>query len=356
MSIAGQQIKGDKVNNAMPIVVVSNLSFHLAELGKIKIGGLSVESRTSASGRQYFLPEKYDYFVITSNERDSNKRLIVDQALMSKIGTKPKTLNVNLLYDNPLKNLSSFYGYYAGARKICWGDGKVAQRRKYIEKGEVENPTTKKKEKAKEWLNEWDNIPCKLDECKVYQAGQCKMHGILSVIIKESEIVGGVYRFRTSSQSTIRYLYSSMAFLGSITQGILAGIPFQLVLRPETKNAKDNQRHLVYTVNLVYPGSIEDLRKKAIAVTTQRSQDFAVMTKLAHSLEALPLETAVEEAEAQQEFEPENTDVDPAKAGIKADGQATSPASGNPNTDAKPANPKDKKTSQVQLPLKKGDS
>lgn len=285
-------------------LIVKDLFLNLAELGKIKIGGLG-EERTARSGKAYKLPQKLDHFVITKNVRDSGGRLIIDTTIMDKLDADPKSIAVTLLYDDPRKNLVSFYALYSGGYRVCWGDGETAQRRGYKDR------KNDKGETIREYSDDWKKITCPLRECPEWKANRCKMHGILSVVLRESPVVGGVYRFRTTSRNSIQYLYSSMAFLGKIAYNVLAGLPLRLVIQPETREAKGHGRVLIQTVNLLYDGSMEDLRNKALEVAQTRATVHIEMKQIESQIKALPDESNAEQYAIEQEYHPESREIVP---------------------------------------------
>jgi hypothetical protein len=284
-----------------PTIVGAGLYLNLREKGHIKIGGLKKEVKIAKeSKREWHQPEKYDHFVITTMERDSGDRLVVNEEIMKSLPKNPKKLHILFLFDDPKKNLLSYYALYAGTKKICWGDGlRDGERRRY--KGEGKNRV---------WLNEWDDIECDVATCKHRESGECKMHGVLTALLVDDPTVGGVYRFRTTGTNSVRYLYSTMALIQNIAHKVLSGIPLLLTVQPETKTDKTHKKRLIYTVGLEFDGTIPELRATAIEAAKARSTVAIEMRDIREQIKALPDETETEERAIAQEFSPDTQDAE----------------------------------------------
>jgi len=232
----------------------------LCELGKIKIGGKG-EKVISKYGKEFYRPEKYDHFVITKTERGQDEKFLIDDGIMKKIGDHCTELDVILLFDEIELNFPHWLAYYEGKSCKCSGDGEKARERIFNEQGEV---------------IEIKDIDCKPDGCPNFREERCKPHGVLSVVLKEMNALGGVYKFRTGSWNSIQNLLGSMQMIRFTTGGILAGIPLKLVLRPQTVQPEGSKKtQVVYTVNLEFRGStdrpvLEQLIDSAIEIAERR--------------------------------------------------------------------------------------
>lgn len=213
--------------------MIKNLPIRLAEVGKIKIGRKG-EERQGKKGA-YHLPEKVDYFIITTMEKDgSNFR--VDEPLMSKLdskNSKPRQLKIALPYDRIDLNFFTEYGLYMGRKRLCFGNGEKATRIFLDE-------NTKKEDHREE-------VKC---PCEFLESGKCKAHGILSAILRDNFKLGGVYQFRTTSINSIMNIMSGLTQIQQFTQGILAMMPLVMSLQPQTVVDKDNHTRTIYAVNI----------------------------------------------------------------------------------------------------------
>jgi len=266
---------------------IKTLTPRLAEMGKIKIGGKGEERKSQKTGKIYRLPQKLDHFIITTNERNSKGDLIVDEAIMRKLGEKPTELDVMLLYDDIELNSPHYFSYYEGRTCKIRCDGETAQVRR--EDGS------------------WEEKPC---QCQLRDKPLCKPTGILQVILKEAETTGGVYVFRTHSWHSVNNIVSAMRLIQQITGGILAGIPLKLKLIPRTME-HDGGTNTNYVVTLAYDGPPQNLMQHAQQLAQVRANSMIELKKL-KALEAARIEQLEAEdidAEAEdviQEYFPEN--------------------------------------------------
>lgn len=216
--------------------MIKNLPIRIAEIGKIKIGRKGKEMTTRDGNRKYKLPEKVDYFIITTLNRGEDGNFIPDLNLLKKLdpkNSKPRRLKIALPYDKIELNMFTEYSYYAGRKRVCFGDGEKATR--------IHLDKETKKEKSREIVS----CPC---ECK--ETGKCKPHGILSLILRDNFQLGGVYQFRTTSYNSIMNIISGLNQIQKMTQGILAMIPLVMSLQPQTVKDKDNIDRRIYAVNI----------------------------------------------------------------------------------------------------------
>lgn len=266
---------------------ISQLQPRLCEIGKIKIGELS-ERRTTGGRR---LPRKLDHFVITSLLRDEEGDLLLDEEMNKKIGENCRELDIYLAYDSPELNMPTFYGYFTQSKLRCMGDGVTALRTK--EEGDKEE------------------IVCNPKTCEAFKQKQCKPYGRLSVILSSADRVGGAYIFRTTSWNTLRNILTSMAFIRTITGGVLAGVQLCMKLvamQVQPKNLGHTVR--IYTVNIEYKGGMEQLKgvaeqeiKRRIQMGTNMKQIEAEDSK--EIAERVREEAEERAAEISQEFNPE---------------------------------------------------
>lgn len=230
------------------------LAPRLAEVGRIKIGGLG-EKRKAKNGNDFQLPVRFDHFVITKMERGPDGNFARDEQIHKVVGDKPTELRVVLLANDPELNFRTELAFYAGAKCLCRGDGERAE--------EVQANGTRISRECPcprlDMHNE-EKTKCKPHEEKT----KCKPHGVLSVILAESTIAGGVWRFSTTSWNTVRNLTSSLKFLSLCTGGKLAGIP--LILRYYKKQATkpDGSPTTIGVVGLFFAGSTASLLDSAI--------------------------------------------------------------------------------------------
>ena len=267
-------------------MMIHGLSPRLAEIGKIKIGTLSDKM---VKGRR--LPEKLDHFVVTSLLRDDCGDLLIDEEMTKKIGNSCQELPIYLCYDDPSLNFTTFYGHFTQSRLQCMGNGITASRT--LESGDKEE------------------ITCNPKTCEAYQKKQCKPYGRLSVILADASRVGGCYVLRTTSWNSIRNILTSMSFIRTITGGILAGIKLKMRLIPMQVQPRDMGRTVkIYTVNIEYGGSWEELKDEAAKEMRRRVQLGTNMKQIESGDREMIAEQVKTEAEEQaveisQEFNPE---------------------------------------------------
>ena len=272
---------------AQPDLIIQSLTPRLAEVGKIKIGGKS-ERKT---GTGFLLPEKYDHFEIATLMKDAEGRLVMDDEMNKVIGEGCKALDIYLCYDDPTMNMPTFYSWFVKSKLVCMGNGENAMRTQ-------EDGSKEERE-------------CNPKQCAAYKEKRCKPYGRLSVILASANRIGGTYIFRTTSWNTIRNVLSSMAFIRTITGGVLAGIPLRMTLLPMTVNPHDVGHNVkIYVVNIEFSGKMDDLKQSA-AIEVERRMQLGMNMK---SIEAADtgfikshvVEEAEEEAEdIAEEFAPE---------------------------------------------------
>jgi len=230
----------------------------LPERGKIKIG-IKGRMITSQHGAQFQPPQKLDHFLITTLARGGDDNFLRDEEMHERLGDKPTEIPIRLLYDSPELNFPTRYAAYKGRTLWCSGDGEKAQRLKQDASGHFEL-----------------DCPCHLSDPtytpKRGEPPRCKMNGALSVIIDGASGLGGVWKLRTTSYNSITGLLSSMAFLRSITGGILANIPLRLRVQPkQAANPSDGSSVLIYIVTLDFDGDMAALQQLGHQIALDRA-------------------------------------------------------------------------------------
>ncbi|MDP2363410.1 MAG: hypothetical protein Q8M94_06525, partial [Ignavibacteria bacterium] len=249
----------------------------LKEIGKIKIGRKS--NKTTASGHR--LPEKFDHFEIVGLVKNEQGNFPHDP-IMNTLGESPKELNVFLLYNDLTLNFPTRYNAYKGGKCLCKGDGEKA--------------TT----------IDGDEIVCNPETCPAFQDNGCKVNGILSCILADSPALGGVYKFRTGSFYSVRSILSSLMFISTLTGGVLSMIPLKLTVTPMQVTPK-GQMQTVYIVNVIFPGTMQNLLEATVKVSQYQSGMRAQIQQLEATAKlALAQPESEEEQKAyQEEFMPE---------------------------------------------------
>jgi len=240
--------------------MLAGITPRFIEIGLIKIGELG-EERVSRSGNAWRVPKKLDHFIITSKERgpDGNfvKRDDIMGALRSGAPANGARVNkdgnlvgipIQLLYNTPSLNLFARYAAFDKKRCVCSsGDGITGKR--VLKNGKTEDVGC---------MCEWLTVPG--DD----GTRRCKPNGKLSVVIRGIRQVGGCFTLRTTSWNTISSIYGSLVYIESITSGVLSGINFQLVVFPQSVVSPDGKQQTAQIVSIVYPGTVDELRKSAL--------------------------------------------------------------------------------------------
>lgn len=238
---------------------IVNILPRLPEVGKIKIGKKG-DMRKSKEGKDFQLPQKSDHFTITTLDKGPDNNFIRDNKLHEIVGPSPTVLDVQLLYDDPVLNFQTRYVCYIGVKIWCSGNGQEAERF---------DSTFKNRQMAQ--------CPCERVDPEYEGKEKCKPSGVLSVVLAQSQIVGGVWKLRTTSYNSVVNILSSMAMIYRITGGVLSGIPLQLTLSKKSSVIpKTGMPTAFYIVGLVYQGSIKQLAeqgvKYALEMATYREQ------------------------------------------------------------------------------------
>jgi hypothetical protein len=230
--------------------MIKNFIPRLAEIGKIKIGGKG-EKRKSPNGKEFQIPVGFEHFVITTMEKDASNNFKQDKHIMEKIGKNATEIDISLLYDNISLNFLNSYAFYIGKKCICRGNGETAER-------------TDKNDNV-------STVKCDVFQCPYMMDRKCKPNGILSCVLPHSNKVGGVFKFRTTSWYSVQNILSSLMYIATKTNGILAGIPLKLYLSKRATESHGN----VPVVNLM---SCEGEQKllESVVTETKRRKDFNI--------------------------------------------------------------------------------
>ncbi len=258
---------------------IQTLRGRIPEAGKIKIGGKGSKELTAKSGRKYKPPVKFNYIAITTLERGEDGNFKRDKQAIELFGEKPQKIPVVLLFDDPAMNFPSCFMAFKGSKKFCVGDGINAIRD-----------------------NHEINCPCERSD-PTYDGDEiCKWHGVLSCIIPGLSIVGGVYKFRTTSKHGVEAITSGLNFIHDMTDGKLRGIPLALVLQStESINPKTGDKVPIKYCRIEFAGSIPELIDKGDEIynkNTDRRQhrlEIEVGMKQLAIAEVLPTENDTDE-------------------------------------------------------------
>jgi hypothetical protein len=285
----------------------------LIELGKIKIGSLG-EERKSSGGGTWRLPQKLDHFLITTMNRDKAGSLIQDTDLMEYLASqgfagtdgKLRELPISLLSNDVEDVMQSAYVWYEGKKCAARSDGKTLTK---LYDG-----------RARKWLETPEEVDWKPEYAQLKTdkgAPRFKLHSTFNCIIaaKESRW-GGVYKLRTTSVISAQQLYSSILHIRELTGGVLRGLPLRLVVRP-VQVSPDGKTSTVYVVHVELRGSSLDevqqlaLKRAQFELANRQALDKAKAEY--KTLLALPgyRESAEEQSEIAQEFHPETFESAP---------------------------------------------
>ena len=273
-------------------MAIKNLPPRLAERGKIKIG-VKGELRKGQGGKEYRLPQKLDHIILTTLRRDEAGRLMEDKALMAKYADqdgKVRELPIYLLFDDPELNFITRYLAYDVQKVYCTGDGEQATR--YEADGE-----------------KIMGCPCPLLDQGHKGPIKCKPSGLLQVVLKDMDRVGGVWTFRTTSWNSVTGIMSSLRLIWMATGGVLAGLPLWLVLSPKTVTIPGTGgNQTVFVMSCEYRGTMEELAEKGQELMS-RQVEHKIMMKSLEARARLALEhfeeSPAEILEVVEEFYPE---------------------------------------------------
>lgn len=209
----------------MPIKGLTEIH-RLPRLGKLHLG---VKSQT-AQGAEY--PKAVDHFVVSVDESTPAANA---QAFKKVYGDTPKALDVMFPSDDPEEFFGQWYKLYGrgtGLQRRC--DGEVC----------VLSSGGELKETA----------------CVCKKEGQheraCKAIGNLQFFLPRVDGIG-VWQLDTSSFNSLRNLNSWFALLKQLC-GKVAGIPFQLILKPQDVQVNGSKK-TIYVLDLVNTLRLSDV-------------------------------------------------------------------------------------------------
>ena len=268
-------------------LIIKTLAPGLVERGKIKIGEKG-KMVTSSRGASFQPPQKLDHFIITTTLRGQDGNFLRDDAAHADLGDAPTRIPVRLLYDDVELNYQSRFVAYDGRTLIRSCDGEICEMRK---------PGTVSTE-----------CPCVCAGKEPFAEGVCKPYSVLSVILDSSAVLGGVWKFRSTSYNTARGLLASMLLIQRVSGGLLAGIPLDLVVGPkQVTNPRDGKQQTIYVVSLEYRGSADALQQcgyqLALNNASRRAQIEHVESRARAMLTAPDVE--LDDDETVPEFFPE---------------------------------------------------
>ncbi len=262
------------------------LRTRLAEIGRIKIGGLDETVRKTQSGKEWQMPVKYDHFVVTGMERDEKGNFRRDDSIHALIGPEPKELRIRLLYNDPDLSFRTQLALYSGKTCCCRGDGITA-------------------EKLDRKTGELVQVQCPCSELEKESNG-CKPHGVLTCLLEQAQLCGGVYRFTTTAWNSIRSISSSLNFIVACTGGKIAGLPLMLKYFKKTTIRKDGTPTTIPVVTIVYEGSPVQLLEQAVDTEKKRLSAGIRMELLENQVrQEIANPVIIEDEEDIPEFHPE---------------------------------------------------
>lgn len=279
--------------------MIKNLPSKLIQNGNIKIGCLGEKRKSNKpGGNDWQLPQKLDHFIITRLEKGPDGNFIKNTALMEMLknsGSKVDkngnliSIPISLLYNDPELNLHASLAMYTGKRCACRGDGETATQFEFRKEGK----SIKKCEKQ---------IAC---PCENLESRKCKPSGKLTCVIRGIDQIGACYVFRTTSWNTIACLMGSFNIFYAQTNGLLAGLPFELVIRPYTVET-DGGPSKIQVVSMIFAGSDYELQQLALEKFRNNRNFIAEMKRIEHKAKQIEyVETDEEQEDFQNEFHPD---------------------------------------------------
>ena len=276
---------------AKPVIlnpIIRGLVPGLTEIGKIKIGikGSWIKSQ---KGTEFQPPKKLDHFLVTTLERGEDGNYIKDTVIHKIIGgDKPHSIPIVLMFDDIARNFQCRYSCYEGTVAACTGDGERAIRGDKV-----------------------IDCPCERAGRDYKGPHKCKFNGVLSVIIRGAERVGGCWKLRTTSRNTVQGIYSSLVLIQHITRGPIAGIPLNLILNPKAATSPDGKAQTVYVVGIEYPHAPEKLQEEGLKLLSATAQYGKRLELVAADAERIVSGVIPEEENAEfiEEFYPEEAEA-----------------------------------------------
>ena len=288
-------------------MIKRGLNSKLAEVGKIKIGRKAEKVTKTKNGKEFQMPEKLDYFLITTTERDASKNLIINHEIMDRLpkdkNGKIRELRIRLPFDSVDKNFFTQYQYYAGRHRVCSVDGVEAERI-FRQAGKQVLPFEDGDKEIEVKQGEVKKIKCDPSTCIFSTSGKCKVSGILSTFLPDAKDLGGIYKFRTHSYNSVASIDGSLKYYAEQTGGVLQHMPLKLVM---IKKTTEDHGNIDYVTVVVDGDKIYGLRKAAMEEVQSRKMLGVNITALEEQAERSGFfrDTDPEDV-VQEEFYPEN--------------------------------------------------
>jgi len=210
-----------------PMMGIQGIGFRLQRIGNIKIGKKGPEQKTSG-GKKYRRPIKFEYFVVTTMERDKNEDWITDDVAMKELGEKPTEIPVFVPYDRIDLIVPHELAYWSASKRHCHGNRVIA-------------------EETDEKTGEIVQRTCPCDKLNK----ECKPHVILNVMLELGGRVGGVHQLRTGSWNSLENIVASLNLIKTITGGPIAGLPLTMTIRPQ-QALVEGRKTTIYVVGLEF--------------------------------------------------------------------------------------------------------
>jgi hypothetical protein len=242
--------------------IIQGLIPGLTERGKIKIGMKGAE-RTSSGGSTFQLPQKLNHFIVTTLERGKDGNFLRDISLYAalKLDAEPKKLPILLLFDDIALNFQCRYTCYMGKTMFCSGDGVAAFQMKSKTEPQRAQVTCPCYRKESTFKGDDDR-----------GNGRCKINGTLSCMLAGANVIGGVWKFRTTGYNSTVGILSSLTLIKTMTGGLLAGIPLVLTIQPKVAtNPVDGRAVTIYVVGVEYAGTMDDLQHGALQLAQKNA-------------------------------------------------------------------------------------
>ena len=254
---------------------ILTMETRLAVVARIKIGRKG-EVRQGKSG-PYQTPEKLDHILITSTERGPDNNFL-PHSIMRKLspdGKPVKAVRCSLLF-NDGRDFRAQFARYEGKTLVCYGDGVTAM----CGGKEIE-------------------CSCGREKFGYNLKDKCKPTATLDVVLADQTTSGGVARFSTTSWNTISSIQASLAYLGELTHGYIAGVPLILALQSKTAQIPGGGSAKVFYLALLLDGTPEQITNQAIAraqIAHQQKQSFQHIKALPPPIQMIGEEEEEEES------------------------------------------------------------
>lgn len=223
------------------------------QIGCIKIGRKEEKARRTNDGREWYAPEKLDNFLVTSMNRDGRGQLLVDKVVMDELAKtgyadpdgKLRRIPIRVLSNDPEDIMAATWCWYAGrhigarsdGKNVTWFVGNEKKNWRQLLPEPVTEPWTPKWE---DWADTKGN--------KFF-----KRHVVFNAVVAcSASRFGGVHKFRTTSSITGDQLYGGLVHILTLTNGILMGMPLELVVRPMQVSPTVDNKQITSTVYVVH--------------------------------------------------------------------------------------------------------